>query len=315
MTLSVLICTYNRHELLVRALHSVIEGTVEKPDQVVVVNGGDGRADEVVSSFVGRHGIEVKLIKTVNKNLATSRNVGLSHCTGDIIAMTDDDAEVFPDWVTRMKCLHREHPEAGAVGGLVLGTNTKSLVGKVADAITFPSWSGPRYVRTLPGVNVSYKREVVEKLGPQDEALLRGEDVDYNWRVQKLDYQIYFDPDVKVYHHHRPTFKAHLNQHYMYGRAYYFVRRKWPEMYSVYPHGIKRTRDLLKAANFACALFYQPVLSAFRMPTALQGLRTLPLLFATGVAWKGGMLLQMAQAKWSRRPDTPPQKGRYSEGA
>jgi glycosyltransferase involved in cell wall biosynthesis len=42
----------------------------------------------------------------VTKNLAASRNVGLPHYTGDIVAMTDDDAEVFPDWVAQMKRAH-----------------------------------------------------------------------------------------------------------------------------------------------------------------------------------------------------------------
>ena len=43
-TFSVLICTCQRHELLQKALHSLLEATTEKPDQVVVVNGGEERA-------------------------------------------------------------------------------------------------------------------------------------------------------------------------------------------------------------------------------------------------------------------------------
>jgi glycosyltransferase involved in cell wall biosynthesis len=39
MKFSVLICTYNRPELLQQALQALIEETEEKPDQVVVVNG------------------------------------------------------------------------------------------------------------------------------------------------------------------------------------------------------------------------------------------------------------------------------------
>ena len=300
-TFSVLICTYNRHELLQKALHALIEGTQEKPDLIVVVNGGDERADRVVESFMERHGVEVKLVKTVNKNLAASRNVGLLHCTGDIIAMTDDDAEVFSDWVTQMKRAHRERPEAGAVGGPVIGTNTESLVGKVADLITFPNWPEPRYIRTLPGVNISYKREVVERVGLQDETLFRGEDVDYNWRVQKLGYKIYFDPAIKVYHHHRPTLRSLMNQFYMYGRAYYLVRRKWPEMYCVYPHGIHRFKDILKAVNFVAALFYQPVLSTLSLPRWRDRALALPVLFAADLAWKGGMVVQRIQSFRQRR--------------
>ena len=294
---SVLICTYNRHEMLGQALEALIDRTSEKPDQIVVVNGGDERADEVVESTRKRadckgQGIQIKLVKTVNKNLATSRNVGLRHCTGEIVAMTDDDAQVFPNWVTLMKKAHLEHPEAGAVGGLVMGTNTESLVGKVADLITFPCWQEPQYVRTLPGVNISYKRQMVEKVGLQDETLFRGEDVDYNWRVKKLGYKVYFDPQIKVYHHHRPTLKGFLNQHYMYGRAYYLVRRKWQDMYCVYPHRIRRLKDILKAGNFFAALLYQPFMTSQQVSTIKTRLGAIPLLFLAGLAWKGGMVTQ-----------------------
>ncbi len=51
MKFSVLICTYNRHELLETALASLLVESDEKPDQVVVVNGGDDRADRVVKGF------------------------------------------------------------------------------------------------------------------------------------------------------------------------------------------------------------------------------------------------------------------------
>jgi GT2 family glycosyltransferase len=300
MTFSVLICTYNRHKLLERALRSLVVGTQEKPDQIVVVNGGDERADRIVEAFIhdptamsqASGKIEIRLVKVVNRNLAASRNVGLQRCTGEIIAMTDDDAEVFPDWVTLMKRAHQEHPDAGAVGGPVLGTNTESIVGKVADAITFPSWPTARCVRTLPGVNVSYKRQVVDRLGPQDETLFRGEDVDYNWRLQQLGYKVYFDPGIKVYHYHRATLGGFLHQHYMYGRAYYLVRHKWPEMHCVYPHSIERCKDVLKAANFAVALLYQPFLSSQQISSLKARVAAIPILMLAGLSWKGGMLIQ-----------------------
>ena len=291
-TLSVLICTYNRHTLLESVLSSLVQSNPDKPDQIVVVNGGDERADHVVRSFISQTDIHIQLINTPNKNLATSRNVGLPHCTGDIIAMTDDDAEVFPDWVTCLKQAHAEHPKAGAVGGVVLGSNTDSFVGKVADAITFPSWSTARTVRTLPGVNISYKRKVIEQIGEQDVVLFRGEDVDYNWRVKQLGYDIYFDPSIKVYHHHRPTLRGYLNQHYMYGRAYYLVRRKWPEMYCIYPHQLRRWRDVLKLGHFFALPFYQPFLSAQKLDHWSDKMLAIPLLCLTGLVWEGGMVEQ-----------------------
>lgn len=293
MRISVLICTYNRHEMLRQALEALVVRTEEKPDQVIIVNGGDERADHVAAEFSSNRTIEIRVVKTVNKNLAASRNIGLRFCTGDIVAMTDDDAEVFPDWVIQMEHIHREHPEAGGVGGAVIGSESdRNFLSRLADQVTFVSPSEPCYVRTLSGVNVSYKREVIDRVGKQDEHLFRGEDVDYNWRVKQLGYEIYYHPAIKVIHHHRPTIGRFLRQHYMYGRAYYLVRRKWPEMYCVYPHGLKRGWDIVKGVHFFVSIIYQPVLFASRMSRWTDTLLAVPILICNQVAWKAGMFIQ-----------------------
>ncbi|CAG0992556.1 Putative mycofactocin biosynthesis glycosyltransferase MftF [Anaerolineae bacterium] len=292
VTLAVLICTYNRADLLRQCLQALLQRSAALPDQVVIVNGGDERADDVVRDFAQRSPIRIDLIKTVNRNLAASRNVGLPYCQGDIIAMTDDDAEVFPDWIMQLKRLHALHPAAGAIGGAVIGSDSKSLLSRIADQVTFSAYATARAVRTLPGVNVSYKRTVVEQVGPQDETLFRGEDVDYNWRAKQLGYEIYYDPAVRVLHHHRPTFRAFLRQHYMYGRAYYLVRRKWPEMYCVYPHQLRRPKDFLKALNFMAAVMYEPLLSAGKLAALKDRLAAYPVMLLNQIAWRGGMVRQ-----------------------
>lgn len=297
-TFSVLICTYNRPHMLEMALDALLNRTFQKPDQVVIVNGGDERSDRIVEDYQKRTNIEVKLVKTVNKNLAASRNVGLPHCLGDIIAWTDDDAEVFPDWVTQMKRLHTEHPEAGGVGGAVLGAESdKSLLSRIADVAAFPSSPQPRYVRTIAGVNVSYKREVVQAVGSQDETLFRGEDVDFNWRVKRLGYEIYYWPEIKVIHHHRAALGQLIHQFYMYGRSYYLVRRKWPEMYCVYPHRIRRANDLFRLIYFMGSTVFDPFASALKLPTWVDRILALPVEYVLHMAWKSGMVVQRLEKR------------------
>jgi GT2 family glycosyltransferase len=290
---SVLLCTYNRHELLAQSLRALVERTAPPPDQVVVVNGGDERADGAVRQFIGvRPGVQVQLVKTVNKNLAASRNVGLPHCAGEIVAMTDDDSEVYPDWIAQIQQTFAAHPEAGAVGGAVIGTHPESFLSRLADQVTFSSPNQPQLVRTLPGVNVAYRRRALEKIGAQDEALFRGEDVDFNWRLQKAGYIVWYDPAIKVLHHHRPTPRGFFNQHYMYGRAYYLVRRKWPEMYCVYPHRLQRPQDVLKALNFVAAAFYEPLFAIRRLARWSDRLLAYPVLLLNQLVWRGGMVRQ-----------------------
>src|SRR2546430_396995 len=100
----VLICTYNRDELLDGALRS-LASCDPRPNSVIVVNGGDERADGVIHKW-SMEGLPIKGIKTENVNLSVSRNVGLKHIESEIVAMTDDDAEVFPDWIGQIERAH-----------------------------------------------------------------------------------------------------------------------------------------------------------------------------------------------------------------
>lgn len=302
MKFSVLICTYNHPYVLREALAALIDRTTEKPNEVIVVNGGDERTDVVVQEFsvVGlRSSVSVLLLKTVNKNLAASRNVGLPHCTGEIIAMTDDDAQVFPDWVTQMKRVHREHPEAGAVGGTVIALDRSHLASRLAERVTFPSSLEPGYRRTLPTVNLSYKSQVIQRVGAQDENLWTGEDVDYNWRMIKLGYQVYFDPAIRVYHNHPRAVRDLWRKHYLYGRGYYMLRSKWRDLYCIYPHQLRSLKDFLKLGNFFAFPFYEPFIVAAKMKQWRDKIITLPVEFLNQMSARYGLTEEFLRRKFN----------------
>ncbi len=40
------------------------------------------------------------LVEVPNGGLSAARNIGLSHATGEIVAYTDADTRVDPDWLT-----------------------------------------------------------------------------------------------------------------------------------------------------------------------------------------------------------------------
>mgnify|MGYP001269272200 CR=1 FL=1 len=178
--------------------------------------------------------------------MAVSRNVGLLKCSGDLILMTDDDARPFFDWIENIIKYHKKFPNAGLIGGEVVDNKSSSYLSKIADAITFPHFNSIKKVRTLPGVNSSYKKEAVLQVGEYDKSFFRGEDVDYNWRVLQKGWDIIYVPLIKVRHIHRDSWSQLIYQHYMYGRAYYLVRKKWSNMYSIYPQEINSVKNLLK---------------------------------------------------------------------
>jgi len=293
MFISVLICTYNRGQLIHDTLQSLIEGQEHKPDEIIVVNGGGENNCSAILDFWKTKFSALQEVVTTNVNLATSRNIGLALCKGDIIIQTDDDAIPFPDWVKRIKECHQRYPEAGVIGGEVVDASGKSWVVKVADAITFPFYSNVTEVRSVPGVNSSYKREVIDQVGEYDVTMFRGEDVDYNWRARQAGWKVLYIPEIKLYHQHRSSWTSLITQHFMYGRAYYRVRKKWPLMYCVYPRSLKSFRDFLKLAYFLLS----PWQNAFVRVNKVNGtinkcLIFLPVIFI-GYIWLVGCLIQM----------------------
>jgi glycosyltransferase involved in cell wall biosynthesis len=243
---TVFICTYNRGLLINGTLNAIINHQTHKPDEIIVVNGG-GKYN-CQESLVKWKKIfpALKIIPTNNKNLAVSRNIGLPHCSGDLILQTDDDARPFPDWIQKMIVFHNKYPKAGVIGGNVIDASGNSYLSRIADIATFPNHERMEKVRSLAGVNSSYKKAVIQDVGEYDESLFRGEDVDYNWRAIQKGWDVLFIPNIKVKHLHRPTWNGLLHQHYMYGRAHYLVRKKWNNMYSHYPIRINSIVTLLK---------------------------------------------------------------------
>lgn len=294
MNTSVFICTYNRGNLIDGTLRAIIKRQTMLPDEIVVVNGGGTNNCHATIDKWQKEFPNLREITTRNVNLATSRNIGLPQCRGDIILQTDDDAEPFPNWIERLVEEHQRHPEAGVIGGNVVDASGAGLIFKIADATTFTHFQGTGYVeaRTVPGVNSSYKREVTEKVGEYDTEMFRGEDVDYNWRCIKAGYKVLSFPDIKVYHHHRATWKGLFNQQYMYGRAYLLVRRKWKDMYCCYPHGIHSLRDLAKFCYFCIVPFIDQAHKLKHVKGFFNKLVAYPIMVAVGYNWHRGVAIQ-----------------------
>lgn len=292
MKITVFICTYNRGELINNTLKGIIASQTMLPDEIVVVNGGgENNCASTLDYWKTQFG-GLREIKTENVNLANSRNIGLPQCKGDLIIQTDDDAVPFPNWIELLVKAHQEYPEAGVIGGEVVDASGDSLLFKVADATTFPRYTDIREVRTVPGVNSSYKKEVIQKLGKYDIDLFRGEDVDYNWRAIQEGYKVLYIPEIKVYHHHRATWKGLFNQHYMYGRAYYLVRSKWQNMYCAYPRKMDSPKMFLKGVFYWIQPFVDGWSKLKHVPGFFNKIVAYPIIVSIQYRWRIGVLDQ-----------------------
>jgi glycosyltransferase involved in cell wall biosynthesis len=91
-SVSVVIPTYNRADLVVRALESVVRQTLP-PLEILVVDDGstDGTAERIAGKFP-----EVEVVRQDNRGVSAARNAGIRQARGEWIALLDSDDEWAP---------------------------------------------------------------------------------------------------------------------------------------------------------------------------------------------------------------------------
>ena len=125
---SVVVCAYNAADTLDECLTSLEQLTY--PDfEVIVVNDGsrDGTGD------IARRHASFRVIDLRHGGLSVARNAGLAAATGEIVAYTDADVRVDPDWLTYLVQPFL-NSDVVAAGGLSLPPARRSVAGAVRGA-------------------------------------------------------------------------------------------------------------------------------------------------------------------------------------
>lgn len=110
-TVSVIVPTYNRGDLVTQAVDSLLRQTVP-PDEIIVVD--DGSTDHTraaLEPFMAR----IRYIHQENGGLAAARNRGIRESRGELLAFLDSDDLWEPRMLEAALETFRRHPEAGAV--------------------------------------------------------------------------------------------------------------------------------------------------------------------------------------------------------
>jgi glycosyltransferase involved in cell wall biosynthesis len=114
--ISVALCTFNGERFLPRQLASMQQQT-RLPDELVVCD--DGSTDQtvaIVRSFASSVSFPVKVF-TNQRNLGSTKNFeqAIQLCSGDLIALSDQDDIWLPNRIARSEQELEQHPEAGLV--------------------------------------------------------------------------------------------------------------------------------------------------------------------------------------------------------
>ncbi|MCP3670659.1 MAG: glycosyltransferase [Gammaproteobacteria bacterium] len=107
MNISVIIPSYNRAHLLVRAVQSVLNQTLPAQEVIVVDDGSsDHTATVMAEEFPHCH-----YIKQPNRGVSAARNTGIAAASGEWLAFLDSDDEWLPSKLAAQQQLLQQQPE------------------------------------------------------------------------------------------------------------------------------------------------------------------------------------------------------------
>ncbi len=268
-TVSIIICSKDRHRDLERAVESVRRsGPLWCTAEVVIVEEGD-----VAQPIPGAHYIH---LPRADRGFGYARNVAIKAATGDLLLFLDDDCEAEPGWVEALVRPFQEIPALLGVAGAV-AVRGCGPVGYAEHILGFPG-GGLRYAHESKGhvmpttclstCNCAYRRTALERIGGfPEEARAGSEDALVAERVSQLG-PCRYTPHAVVYHRTRDRFSGVLR---------WFMRRGFSEMASLrqrveparFFSYLLRSSWTIRALIIAVAVLFIPRLALLFPPAVL----------------------------------------------
>jgi len=238
---SVTMATFDRPDDLRNCLKSLIAQKTKHPVEIIVVDNhpASGLTPPVVAEFP-----TVKLISEPRQGSSYARNTGFIHSRGEVVAVTDDDVTLPPDWIEKLVA-----PFARADVAIVTG-NVLPIQLETIDQRFFERYGGlsrgyepferdrawfegfPRDAVPTWNLgataNAAFRASIFSdpRIGLMDESLGAGmpagvgEDTYLFYKVLKAGYTVAYEPGAYGWHKHRRDRAALKRQVYGYSKGH-----------------------------------------------------------------------------------------------
>lgn len=212
MKISVIIPTYRRTQDLKRCLEALKQQTRFVDELLVVIRDTDKETSQFLATF-NLDGLPLTPLYVSLPGVIAALNVGLAKFSGDIVAITDDDAAPHKDWLAKIEAWFLSDQKIAGVGGRdrqLSAPGTQKIVGKV-------QWFGrvignhhlgvgeAREVDLLKGVNMSYRRTAIT--GKLFDRRLRGTgaqvhfELEFSLALKQAGWRLIYDPQILTDHY------------------------------------------------------------------------------------------------------------------
>ena len=222
-TISVVVVTWNRRDLLRSCLQSLTRQKLEQPFEVVVVDNGsdDGSPEMALQEFAENTAFRLKLIRNqVNRGFCAGNNQGFAASDSEFAALLNNDAEAEPDWLSALARAFEGRPEVGMGASKILVHEDPRRIDKVGHLIYPDGQNRGRGSGELDagqfdrieevlwpdGCAAMYRRAMLDQIGGFDEDFFAyADDAELGLRARIAGWKCLYMPGARVRHHRGAT--------------------------------------------------------------------------------------------------------------
>jgi glycosyltransferase involved in cell wall biosynthesis len=208
-SVTVVLSTYNRCGQLPSALDALQSQRDGVPYEIIVVdnNSSDGTRELLLERM--EQFPELSYLFEPRQGLPYARNTGARAARAPIVAFTDDDVRVGPEWVATVARAFEAHPDVDMIGGRVLPVWPDELPDWLTRRQLGPlalGEHGDRPMRVsaenaapcLVGANFAFRRRVFDRIGYFDESYTKSQDREIQLRLWRAGGVGLYVPELSI---------------------------------------------------------------------------------------------------------------------
>lgn len=205
---SIVICTRNRHDQIAAAVAGVLAQDHPAFDVTVIDQSTTDETERALDRFANDR--RLRYVHSDVAGLSRAYNRGIRETAGTILAFTDDDCVVEPNWLSSIVAAFAAEPDGDLLYGRVdsFGESADEVAGTPFLAVTAPERlsKGDGFRVVGMGANFAARRRLFERIGGFDEVLGGGgplrssQDHDLTYRAYRAGLVTLLRPEVTIRH-------------------------------------------------------------------------------------------------------------------
>lgn len=224
MDFSIIIPTYNRRNSLKNCLTALsqLDFPKDKFEVIVVDDGSEESMVSLVATY--KKTLNIFCLRQANAGPATARNNGVTKAKGNYLVFTDDDCQIYANYLTILVKHIQQSPKA-IFTGKTINLCKKSKYSEVSQLLTdflYQFFTKKNQNTTfLVSNNFAIPRFIFQAMGGFDKRFVfaASEDREFGERLVYEGYQILYQPTLNILHNHCLDLRQFWKQHFTYGKG------------------------------------------------------------------------------------------------